>query len=142
MVRGLSICLGTVSSCSPYADCIPGARDEGVWGHGKVSGMWLSLCRVRSAKGWLAQVRGPSYDVGQSHFFSLPWTGSGFGILPHVLDAQSIYHQPHHLCIRPWLPTGFWLRLTPEPQHSCQLAQPQRLSHGAPTDFAWARLLT
>jgi hypothetical protein len=24
-------------------------------------------------------------DVGQSHFFSLPWTGSGFGILPRAL---------------------------------------------------------
>jgi hypothetical protein len=39
---------------------------------------------------WLVQVRGVTwFDVGQSHFFSLPWTGSGFGILPLGGDAST-----------------------------------------------------
>jgi hypothetical protein len=65
---------------------------------GEVSGMWLSLYGVRSATCWLAQVRGPSYNVGQSHFFSLPWTGSGFGILPHVQRAHTMYQPAQKLC--------------------------------------------
>lgn len=45
----------------------------------------------------LAPVRGGRFVVGQSHFFSMPWKGSGLGILPHAATCSQCTQVPMRL---------------------------------------------